>query len=144
MSTLDQSQVAGSKLGYAQVTSNGTVASATFAAFSTNLAVTVTVPAGGRDVKITVCGSFAGASTGFGYSVGVLESSTLLGEITWSQNTGGNFTPITFAVRVPAPSAGSHTYTVEGAGASATTLTMEATAGSALNAGPAFILVELI
>jgi hypothetical protein len=131
-------------LGYTEVTTNGTVASATLVTFTTTpLAVTFTAP-GSRDVIVTVNMSASGATTGDGCCIGVQESTTVLGVKTWSQSVGGNFVPICLRFKVTAPSAGSHTYTVMGAEAGARTLTMQASAlGNSIVAGPASILVEL-
>src|SRR5207245_4076341 len=61
MSTLDQSQVAGSTLGYAQITANITTTSTTVVQ-ATGLTVTVTIPSGGRRVRITGLASNVGSS----------------------------------------------------------------------------------
>ena len=132
------------KLGYNAVTANGTVASTSFVTFTTTpLAVTFTMPAGGRDAKVTVTGSFSGSGLGFAQSLAVYEGATNLGQITWSQSVANNYTPVTFVIDVPTPTAGSHTYTLYGAAASGT-LTMQASAGGAGVSGAATILVEAI
>jgi hypothetical protein len=126
-------------LGYTQVTTTFTTTSTT-AVQVTGLSVTVTVPAGGRRIKITAFapGLYAGTNINARMTIydGVVGSGTLL-SYTYGMNssaaaTGG------IAMAVVTPSAGSKTYNV-GLNASSGTATLEAIA-----TGPAFILVEAI
>lgn len=141
MATLDQSQVAGSSLGYAQITSNATTSSATPTAI-TGLSTGVTVPNGGRRVKITVSGdniqnSGANYNTLYiysGASSGALT--TLLATCVTGNTSGMNYPPL--AIAVVQPSAGSVFYTAAfSTGGGTTTLAAASTA-------PAFILAEVI
>lgn len=128
-------------LGYAQITSNFTTAS-TSAVQATGLTVTVTIPAGGRRVKITAFSDTTYCTTAGGLVTmsvwdGVVGSGTFLSRtVTYApaSNTGAPAT----AIAVVAPSAGSKTYNV---GLSTST----GTGGiEALSIAPAFILVEAI
>jgi hypothetical protein len=134
------------KLGFATLTAgNGTVTSATYAVFATNsLSVTYTMPTGGRDVKVTLCGSFAGGTSGDGYSVAVYEGNTYLGSATFTAPGNAFSVPVTLVVDVPAPSAGSHTYTVRGGGPVGTLLMLGGLGTTPGNASATSILVEAI
>jgi len=128
------------KLGYAEVTSTqGSITSTEVDL--TGLTVTVTAP-GGKDLRVT--GFTWPSSTANGETVRtfVKEGTTYLGFFTGSVPT----TPVGFnqffSVRVPAPTAGSHTYKlsmqrINGSG------TISSNAGSASSSSaPAFIMVE--
>lgn len=126
-------------LGYAQITTNFTTTSAT-AVQVTGLTATVTIPAGGRKIKITAFASdmFASASATFILTLwdGTVVSGTQLARAL--ANNGGT-TGVTFPAFVSAivtPSAGSKTYNV-GFQTSAGTGTIEAAATY-----PAYIHVE--
>jgi hypothetical protein len=126
-------------LGYAQITGNITTTSTTFVQ-ATGLSVTVTIPAGGRRIKVTV------------YTVSVANSVSANGTVLslWD-GTVGSGTQIQQTNVVPAtniamsliwagtPSAGSKTYNVGFSSVSSGTSTI--TAGTT---SPAFILVEAI
>lgn len=143
MATLDQSQVAGSTLGYAQITANATTTNTTVTAVS-GLSVTVTIPSGGRRVKIT---AFAGGITQSAASGvveftlwdGVVGSGTQIG-LSSITAPAASFQEPGVCIAVPSvPSAGSKTYNV--GFRSATPGTSTIVAGTT---NPAFILVELI
>lgn len=141
MSTLDQSQVAGSTLGYAQITSNFTTTSTT-AVQVTGLSITVTVPSGGRRVKITAWAEtmITNGAANIYWQIwqGTVGSGTLLSR---AQNylpasTGANNA---IAIAVITPSAGSYTYNVGCYNTQGATAGIEAT-----STYPAFIMAELI
>lgn len=124
-------------LGYTQITTNFTTASAS-AVQVTSLTSTVTIPAGGRRTKITV------------FTVGVSATSSGIGSVTIWDGTVGSGTQLAQAnstagggnsvtcVAIVSPAAGSKTYNV---GFSTTSGT--GTFGAAANS-PAFIFVEAI
>lgn len=128
------------QLGYAEITSDFTSATSGSAVDVTGLSVTVTVPAGGRRVKITAyapdISTGAAASTVLEWLI--YEGATLLNESAQFTSDTSSLMPAV-AMAVVTPSAGSHTYKVaikqNGAG------TMTVDAGATF---PAFILVELI
>lgn len=129
------------KLGYTQITS-GFSTSSTTAVQVTGLTVTVTIPAGGRSIKITAFARdiFSTSSAGFmSWSIwdGTVGSGTQLGA---GQSNPTNTTGQTMAMAmaITTPSAGSKTYNI-GLLTSSGTANIEA--GTAF---PAFILVEAI
>lgn len=127
-------------IGYAQITSTQSITSS----FSTitGLSVTVTVPAGGRRIKITVFGKFSSNSISQG-QLSIIEGSTQMG---YGQTFVGNTTSdfINNTVTSFIPSAGSHTYFVECACSAGTALFGGANNVSIGTLSPAFILVEMI
>lgn len=131
------------KLGYAQITSNfvSSQASPTYAQV-TGLTATVTIPSGGRGVKITVFCHALGNTTsnvemGFALWDGAVNSGTQLQQ---SNTYLANNTLNQHATMIwyGTPSAGSKTYNV-GFNMNGGTSTI-----SASSVNPAFILVELI
>lgn len=135
-----QDEIAGTTLGYAQITSNFATTSTT-ATQVTGLSVTVSV-AGGRRVKITVTGRTMLNSTANAYTTitvwdGTVGSGTQLGSTDFQAYAINAETPA-ILISAPVPSAGSHTYNV-GLHVSGGTGTLAAT-----STAPAFILVELI
>lgn len=129
-------------LGYSKITANFTGTQTTTYALITGLAATVTVPSGGRNVKITFSGSCsASAVAGNQFSLDIFDStsSTELGVMTASIPTASYTVNSTFVAYIPAPSAGSHAYQIRYTQTSAGTFTCYATA-----TGPASILVEAI
>lgn len=127
------------KLGYAQITSSATTTSATAAQVST-LTAAVTIPAGGRGVKIT---AFAQSLTNTGSNfVGLSIWDGTVGSGTQLAESGGSITSATgipgIAIAFVTPSAGAKTYNV-GLRTSGGTATLAAGATY-----PAFILVEMI
>lgn len=134
-------------LGYASITSNFTTTTEPGYVDVTSLAVTVTVPSGGRNVKITVfLPEFnTNATSGTSLTAAIREGSTVLGQGVLQQITAGDSYIITVVAYVAAPSAGSHTYKVSVAESAAGTITVGAgTSSSTTNPGAAFILVEAI
>lgn len=143
---INQSQAAGTTLGYAQITSAFTSTTTPGYVDVTGLSVTVTVPPGGRNVKITAyCGDLrSSGSVGNGVSLAIRESSTVLNAGSYAI-TNTNYPQVLNVVAyVSAPSSGSHTYKVSAAQSGAGTLSVGANTGAAGQPGPAFILVELI
>lgn len=128
-------------LGYAEVTGNLTTASAGTQVQATGLTATVTVPAGGRKVKITGYATSISAGGACYITVGIWEGTVATGtELAMTQpysgGTGQNV-PINVCAIVT-PSAGSHTYNIGWCGNSGTaTLAASATT-------PAYILVEYL
>lgn len=129
-------------LGYAQIT--GTV-TATSLAQATGLTVTVTIPAGGRKVKITVYTETLGQSTAGDQAImslwdGTVGSGTQLSQAYFtSAYAGAQFGTAITMLSVVTPSAGSKTYNVglyNNGGGTASII--------AAPAAPAFILVEAI
>lgn len=128
------------KLGYTQITSDF-VSTSVPAVQITGMTSTVTVPNGGRGVKITVwCGSLV-TSTGAGYMNVTIWDGTVGSGTQLTQST--TYTPANqgqplIAIAFVTPSAGSKTYNV-GLAVSAGTGNFQASATA-----PAFILVEAI
>lgn len=124
-------------LGYAQITSNFTTSSASFVQV-TGLTLTVTIPAGGRRIRIIVF-SPSISSTASGIGVVSIWDGTVGSGIQIGQGnsfaSGGN---AVVASAIVTPAAGSKTYNVG----------FETTAGtgtfSAASTGPAYLLVEAI
>ena len=138
------------KLGYAERTSDFTTTAVSTWTDVTGLSATVTVPAGGRDIKITafIGGLKTTAAAGTFVSMAIMEGTTVLGMGGMNEPVAAYNMPFTIVARVSAPSAGSHTYKVAVASSFAGTLTAAAGASgtaSATNAyTAAFILVEAI
>jgi hypothetical protein len=129
-------------LGYIQITSNFTT-TATSATLVTGLSATVTIPSGGRRVKITVFSralynSATSASSELTIWDGTVGTGTQLSQAHGMQSGGTGTTP-GIAMAVVTPSAGSKTYNVGLHSAAAGTATLEAGA-----LYPAFLLVETI
>jgi hypothetical protein len=129
-------------LGYAQITSNSAPTSSTTAVQVTGLSVTVTIPAGGRKIKIT---GYTPALSNSSAAVNILtiwDGTVAIGTQIGQSNsgagsaTGSNTNCICIAVVTP--SSGSKTYNIGYA----------TTAGSTIlgagSTGPAYILVEAI
>lgn len=129
------------KLGKGTITSNITTSS-TSNVQATGLTASVTIPAGGRSVKITaMLPSISNTTSGQAIAVnlwsGTVGSGTQLQEVVWF-STGNNVAiPVTL-IAEHTPSSGAVTYNV-GYRASANTATIAAS-----STAPAFILVEAI
>lgn len=127
-------------LGYAQVTTNQSTA-ATTDVQATGLTVTVTIPSGGRKVKITgYVSTFSNTAAAAWYLTtwdGTVGSGTQLTQSSSYMSTlgTGNFG---FVQAIVTPAAGSKTYNL-GIHTNTGTLTLNAGANT-----PAFILVEAI
>lgn len=135
-------------LGSAQITTNFTTTATPAYTDVTSLTVTVTVPAGSRDIEIV---AFAGgiktsAAAGTVLSWSILEGSTVLNSLIINEPVTGYNCPALLVVRVSAPSPGSHTYKVAVSQSAAGTLTVGAgTANPTVtNFGPAVIYVKAI
>lgn len=133
-------------LGYAQITANVTSTSGAGAQL-TGLTVTVTIPAGGRKIKITVYSlglynSVSASSYGLSLWDGAVVAGTQLQSAQFNNATGAatayNMTTPATMIAVATPAAGSKTYNVGGFTNSGT-VTVQAGANN-----PAFILVEAI
>jgi hypothetical protein len=122
-------------LGYAEATSDQ--GSITSVVDLTSLSVSVTVPAGGRRVKVTGYVCSGNNTVDQLNSVYIFESTTQLSADSGLSRSGGR--SYTHQVMwIGTPSAGSHTYKLR-ADAGGGTMTTKASATA-----PAFILVELI
>lgn len=128
-------------IGYAEITSSYTANSNNSYVDVPGLSVSVTVPAGGRRVKVTACcnsvNTAAGAPPQLSWSI--REGSTTLQENIFQSLANNNSAcpPVVWASS--APTAGSHTYKI-----SFKTNQNANTVIAAAATSPAFILVELI
>jgi hypothetical protein len=141
---INQSQAQSTTIGYAQITTDFTTASTTIVQV-TGLTTTVTIPAGGRKVKITAYVSspyVTGTVPAFVY-IDIWDGAVGTGtEIASGNNTmataSANY-PLGAVIAIASPAAGSKTYNV---GMKVSSGATGHTASSATQ--PAFILVELI
>jgi len=140
--TFPQSVLQGNTLGYAQIVADITTASTTIVQ-ATGLSTTVTVPAGGRRVKITAYARSATNNNSGAYAQmfifdGAVPAGTqLAGSSTQVSAVNQDIPGIVIASHVP--SAGSHTYNVGFRAAGSGTAKIGAVSNE-----PASILVELI
>lgn len=127
-------------LGYAQITADFTSSAVSTATDVTGLSVTVTVPSGGRRMKITAYGAQFTTSgvAGTAINAAIQEGATQLANNTYRINTSNYGVPM-IAMYSAVPTAGSHTYKVTMTQNAAGTMSLGASATT-----PAFILVELI
>lgn len=135
------------KLGVAAITTPFTTTTTSAYVDVTGLSVAVTVPAGGRDVKITAfCpGMKNSATAGTVLTLAIREGSTVLNQCILNEPVAAYNLPMTAIARVASPTAGSHTYYVSVAKDQAGTLTCGAgTSATVSDYGAAFILVELL
>lgn len=124
-------------LGYTQITGNITTTSGSAVA-ATGLSVSVTIPAGGRRIKITMYGNvYASVASYVDVSIwdGTVGSGTQLAVSNNRQN-GATETKPCVVMAVVTPAAGSKTYNI-GWNTTGGTATLQASATQ-----PAFILVE--
>jgi len=127
-------------LGYSEATAQQ--AGITTITDLTNLSTTVTVPAGGRRIKITLHGNFNGSTANLG-QISIREGSTVLNVKRQPFNGTGGYPSAVTVMYSAVVSAGVHTYKGSLALAHGTgTVSLEADA--ATNYGAAFILVEAI
>jgi len=129
-------------LGYAQITTNVTT-TATSASYATGLTITVTIPAGGRRVKVTVY-TVALNTSGSGNAQMSLWTGASAGTLTtqlqqWNAPQGTNLNAGASMIFSHIPSAGLLTYNIGFNSTSAGTTTLSAASNL-----PAFILVEAI
>jgi len=107
------------KLGYAEITASiSGVATSTSDVDMTGVTVTVTVPAGGRDILVIASGGNYQQSGGIGTIYGVIkikESTTVLNSTNITPGTANLPYGWIVIARISAPSAGSHTYKVAAA-----------------------------
>ncbi len=125
-------------LGYAEATTDqtGIVGSAVDL---TSLTVTVTVPSGGRRIKITGKTKYQTTGAGDTATLNILEGSTGLSGCTDNLPAAG-VSDTFIAISSFIPTSGSHTYKLQGIrAAGGGSITSQASATD-----PAFILVELI
>lgn len=103
------------KLGYAEITSNfvpGTTAETDI----TNVAVTVSVPAGGRDLLITAKLDVYNTGGADDIVLKIKESTTVLQTAIHRVTAANKADTVYFSARLSAPSSGSHTYKTSIAG----------------------------
>lgn len=127
-------------LGYAEITSDFSTSTEDADVDVTELAKTVTVPSGGRRVKIMVFigGFYKSGSAGQTLYLKIKEGSTLLAQSQWNI-AGSNYGFAAFCFSCSVPTAGNHTYKVAVMQDDAGTIQCSAAATR-----PSFILVELI
>jgi len=134
-----QNKLATTTLGYAEITSAFSSATGNNDTDVTGLSVTVTVPSGGRRVRIKVYSSYLSDSASSALIISkIKESSTTLqtGDKTTNSANERNLWNVE---RIGVPSSGSHTYKVTIASNGGGT-----TAVNAASTAPAFIHVEII
>lgn len=128
-------------LGYTQITSTFTTASASYVQV-TGLTTTVTIPAGGRKIKITAyCPNMQNTNAGTGNLLSIWDGTVGSGtQLSFFETdiTTATFQTGSIVIAIVTPAAGSKTYNV-GTKTTAGTLSVNAAA-----IGPAFILVEAI
>ena len=126
-------------LGYAQITSTFTTTSTSLVDV-TGVTTTVTVPSGGRRLKVTVYGMGIGSSAGGASIINavILEDGVQISQMQVVQPAANSGMPLTLMASKVA-SAGSHTYKLQACDTAAGTTTIGASATQ-----PCFILVELI
>lgn len=128
-------------LGYAEVNTSQTGISTEVAL--TGLLVTVTIPTGGRRIKITGYGFPSSSANGDQIKMFIKESSTYLGQGTVVVSSAFGVEIVAFASFVP--SAGSHTYNLSIARANGTGIIVNnAAPANSFSGGVSFILVEAI
>ena len=128
-------------LGYSQITSNVSTNAST-AALATGLTSSVTIPTGGRKVKVSVYIPYVQLTTGGYADITIWDGTVGSGTQLQKWFTKLNDATITQGVQmsfVYTPSAGSKTYNVGFTTGSGTTITINAGATF-----PAYILVEAI
>lgn len=131
-------------LGYAEITSSFTTTTVGSHEDVPGLSVAVTVPAGGRRVKITGYVPRMGVTHAGATTFAIRESSTVLQNSVNNLVTSGASTNI-LVQWVGIPTAGAHTYKLSIGQHLAGTITFfGGTASSYLTVGAAFILVEAI
>lgn len=130
------------RLGYAQITTAFPTASTTFVDV-TGLTATVIVPAGARNLKITIGGTVQNTTAANNSIMAILDGATVL-ETFFATNPAANGNvAYTLSWPISAATAGSHTYKMQLA-TSAGTATILAGATPTVGAlGPAYFLVEI-
>jgi hypothetical protein len=133
---------ASNTLGYAEIASDFTTTTSGSFVNVTGLSIPVTVPAGGRRIKITAHAPalVTSGTSGQGLRMGIFDVDTgaTLG-LCDDTTAGSNYKNAATAIACPVPTAGVHNYKVMIKQDTANTLRLQAASDS-----PAFILVELI
>lgn len=125
-------------LGYAEITANAAVTATTMTAIA-GLSVPVTIPAGGRRVKITCwLQTTSAAGTNIYLDIGLFDGATEISRST-TYYPGSNITHSVVTMAVKSPAAGAKTYSVSAFTGASQNVTISASATR-----PAFILVEAI
>jgi len=133
------------KLGLAKVTSSQSTSSASFSTIP-GMSLTVTVPAGGRDVEIMVFLAAIGLATANGtYSIAIYKDGSPIQQAVIDQQASAtNRTSFTVFAEDVAPTAGSHTYTAQwGVFSAGQVLSLTAGAGTSTGqAVPGYSFIE--
>lgn len=133
-----QLSISAIKLGYAQINSAFTTSVAATNVPVTGLSLTVTVPAGGRSVRLEVSGSYLQNTVLNNVSISLYEGSTPLAYSIATISATLNVVSC-YVVSIVNPTPGSHTYIAQINQSSAGTITLGAS-----TTAPAFILATLI
>lgn len=124
-------------LGYAQITANVSTTS-TSAVQVTGLSITVTVPTGGRRVKITVYSYAMFGNVSGTFWAGIWDGTVGTGTQLQQLGFTGTANPVTM-IAIHTPTVGTHTYNAGYWNAGATTLTWQGQ-----STAPSFIVAEVI
>lgn len=137
--SIDQAKILTNTLGYAEITTAFATTTTPAAVDVTGLSSTVTVPSGGRRVKVTVFASSINVTGTLPKSiqVNILQDGSIINFIVIDINDAYKRSCTVIGTAVPA--AGSHTYKAQISQNTAGTMSMFAGAWY-----PAFILVELV
>lgn len=135
---IEKSKLQETMLGYAEITSNFTGAAGTTAVTDvTGLSVAVTVPSGGRRIKITGYANMYNQTSAADLYFYIRESSTELNHADQQAGAANDVNGV-IAMWIGTPSAGAHTYKL-----SISSNVAGPNIGAAAT-NPAFILVELL
>ena len=134
LTAAQQNGLSQGQLGYAQVTANQTAIVATVDLTGLSVAVTVVT---GRRIKITAHVDFVNDTINGAAALFLLQDGTQIQRFYTSPSPAANQPMGAHLSHVLSPSAGSHTYKLQGARSNTGTVIMEAAATY-----PAFILVE--
>jgi hypothetical protein len=134
------------KLGYVEMSTAFTSTTVGSYVDVTGLATTVTVPAGGRDLEITVfiSGMRTSAATGTLLFANISEGATIINSATFAEYTTGFNVQLTLVAHVTAATAGTHTYKCQVAQGAAGTITVGSGTKAYGDFGVPFILVKAI
>lgn len=107
----------------------------------TDTSLTITVPAGGRGLQLTAHANDIRTTAGAGQGVDfdIYEGATLKAQGFYANVASGYHMPAHTEAFIPAPSAGSHTYSIKISHTAAGTLTVDGTATS-----PIYLLAVLL
>lgn len=134
----------GGLIGYRQITAPFTSTTTPGYVAVTGMSMPIQIPTG-RSVDITVyCPALkSSAIAGSGVNLAILESSTVLGAASFAEPISNYPFQVNTRAILGAPTAGTHTYTVDASQSAAGTLSVGAGNGAAGNPGVCFIVAEL-